>query len=87
TADIAQVTIDSCLELARGDVLLLYTDGVIEAANAQGEAFGLERLCRELERVGAQSLEAVRDQLLGCVTEWLVEQNDDIALLVARQLE
>jgi serine phosphatase RsbU (regulator of sigma subunit) len=87
TRDIAQVTVDSSLELARGDVLLLYTDGVIEAANAAGEPFGLERLCWELERMGAESIEAMRDQLLGRVTEWVLEQRDDIALLVARQLE
>ncbi|PKN11437.1 MAG: serine/threonine-protein phosphatase [Deltaproteobacteria bacterium HGW-Deltaproteobacteria-4] len=29
---------------ARGDRLLLYTDGIIETANASGEPFGLERL-------------------------------------------
>jgi phosphoserine phosphatase RsbU/P len=29
---------------AKGDRLLLYTDGIIEAANVQGELYGLERL-------------------------------------------
>jgi len=87
TRDIASVTVDSSLELARGDVLLLYTDGVLEATNRAREPFGLERLCRELERLGNESIENIRDQLLGSVTGWVQEQNDDIALLVARQLE
>lgn len=87
TRDIAPVTVDSSLELARGDVLLLYTDGVIEATNAQREPFGIERLCRELERLGRDNIETIRDQLLRRVTEWVDAQNDDIALLVARQLE
>jgi serine phosphatase RsbU (regulator of sigma subunit) len=34
--------------LDRGDTLLLFTDGVLEAANAQGETFGLDRLRRSL---------------------------------------
>jgi len=28
-----------------GDILVLYTDGVTEAENAEGELFGIGRLC------------------------------------------
>jgi serine phosphatase RsbU (regulator of sigma subunit) len=35
--------------LARNDRLLLYTDGIIETANAAGELFGLDRLKKLLE--------------------------------------
>jgi len=33
-----------CVQLAPGDVLVLYTDGIIEAENAQGEFLGMEQL-------------------------------------------
>ena len=39
---------------AKGDRLLLYTDGIIETVNATGEPFGLERL-KELLRATADT--------------------------------
>ena len=38
------------LRLVSGDRLLLYTDGVTEAANGDGEEFGAEHLARDLRR-------------------------------------
>jgi serine phosphatase RsbU (regulator of sigma subunit) len=39
---------------AKGDRLLLYTDGIIETANASGEPYGLERL-KQLLRTTADA--------------------------------
>jgi sigma-B regulation protein RsbU (phosphoserine phosphatase) len=70
--------------LRPGDVMLLYTDGVVEARNTQRESFGLERLCAELSRVREQSVEGIRDHLLEKVMRWVEVQDDDVTLLVAR---
>jgi serine phosphatase RsbU (regulator of sigma subunit) len=85
TLDIDEATVDSELTLEEGDLLLLYTDGVIEAVDSQGQAYGLERLCRVLESVSQQPVERIRDALLADVSGWLAQQRDDIAILVARQ--
>ena len=64
--------------------MLLYTDGVVEARNAQRQSFGLERLCAEVSRVREQSVQAIRDHLLETVMRWMEVQDDDVTLLVAR---
>ena len=84
TQDIADVTEDQRARLEDGDVLLLFTDGVIEAAAADGEQYGIERLCAEFEAARGLRVTEIRDRLLSSVQDFLAVQNDDIALLVAR---
>jgi len=84
TEDIADATEDQHARLENGDVLLLFTDGVIEAANAAGEQYGIERLCSALEVAGGAPVAEIRDRLLASVQGFLAVQHDDIALLVAR---
>jgi sigma-B regulation protein RsbU (phosphoserine phosphatase) len=84
TKDIDNATQDTTCQLGDGDLLLLYTDGVIEARNGAGEQFGPERLMQELGRSQHEPVQAIRDRVCSAVTEFMVEQRDDIALLVAR---
>jgi len=84
TQDIADATEDQHARLEDGDVLLLFTDGVIEAANAAGEQYGIERLCAAFEAARGAPVAQIRDRLLASVQGFLAVQDDDIALLVAR---
>jgi phosphoserine phosphatase RsbU/P len=52
--------------LESGDLLILYTDGIIEARNPGGIMFGLERL-RELVATDADSPQALCDSIVGAV--------------------
>jgi serine phosphatase RsbU (regulator of sigma subunit) len=44
-------------QLEPGDSLLLFTDGVVEARSAQGQAFGFDRLADFFGRAAASGLE------------------------------
>ena len=73
--------VEGRLDLAAGDVLLLYTDGVTEALNADGAFFGEERL---LEAVaGGGPAAGLADTLLDCVAAFVdgAPQADDITIL------
>ena len=72
-------------ELAPGDIILLYTDGITEALNGEGEEFGEGRLL-EAARQNCQLslpelLAAVVDQARGFSPD---EHADDITLIVAK---
>ena len=72
-------------ELAEGDAVLLYTDGVTEALNDEGEEFGEERLLKAARQNCQLSLPelliAVADQARRFSPH---EQSDDITLIVAK---
>ena len=70
--------------LEHGDRLVLYTDGLTEARNAQGEFFGLDRLERVVREHGDAGAQELYRALLSSVQEFAErgEQPDDIALLV-----
>ena len=72
-------------ELAPGDAILLYTDGVTEALNGEGEEFGEQRLLEAARQHSQLSLPellvAVADQARRFSSH---EQSDDITLIVAK---
>lgn len=75
---------DAELTLQDGDILVLYTDGVLEPRNAHMEQFGLERLMSLVESTASRSVAEIRDALLAAVGAWSSNLDDDITLLVAR---
>lgn len=72
--------------IAPGETLLVYTDGVTEAFDRQGNDYGEARLVR-VARDGAASAHALLDYVIADVFEFLdgAEQADDITLLALRR--
>ncbi len=74
------------LNLAPGEVLLLYSDGLPEALSPQGEAFGFERL-RQLLAAGGSSRE-VHDRIVEAFSRHVGDNplKDDLTLVVVGRL-
>ncbi len=72
-------------ELTPGDTLLLYTDGVTEAINGEGREFGERRLIEALQTGHHLPIDCLLKGMLEQVSRFGTrEQEDDIALVVAR---
>lgn len=78
---------EQTFELAPGDGLLLYTDGVTESIDAKREMFGLERLVAAAQR---HCIQPAKQALHGVLSEVLrfkgkTNQRDDITLVVVKR--
>jgi PAS domain S-box-containing protein len=82
--DVRAITVDSMFRLHDRDVMLLFTDGIVEAMDRHGEQLGMSRLCSALEEVHAEAPSVIRDHIVRHVHNWMFEQEDDVTLLVAR---
>jgi sigma-B regulation protein RsbU (phosphoserine phosphatase) len=74
------------VELAKGDVLVVYSDGLTEAMNGSGEFFGDERLRARLPALAGISAEAIGTRVIAAVDEFAgdARPHDDLSLVVLR---
>lgn len=82
--DIGPVTSDAEVRLEPGDLLVAYTDGLVEAKSATREMFGIDRLCAEVATLAEGSTEALCDRILAKVHAWCARPDDDISLVLVR---
>jgi serine phosphatase RsbU (regulator of sigma subunit) len=75
------------VKLDSGDVVVLYTDGIIEAENIGGIHYGLERLIELIKENSRRSAHQIRHAVLSDVRHHIGEQKvfDDITLVVLKQ--
>ena len=83
----ADASFDSeTIELHSRDVLLFYTDGVIDAVNFHGERFGRDRLRKSILKHCQAEPDTMAEQLKWDTRRFagLAPQTDDITIVVAR---
>ena len=77
---------DRRLTLEPGDRLYLYTDGVIEALDADEREYGIARLLAAIERHRDQPLRAAIDAIAAEVRDWSGGRlQDDVSLLAVER--
>jgi sigma-B regulation protein RsbU (phosphoserine phosphatase) len=72
--------------LQPGDRLLLYTDGLLEAANQAGDFFGREALHALFAETAAFPPNEAADRIVTTVQQWSASQDDDLTLLLCDYL-
>jgi len=74
------------IELRPADLLVLYTDGIMDATNSHGEAYGRERLKLVAASFHQEPLTMLSHAVLKDVRDFTQDafQEDDISLVLAR---
>ena len=75
-----------CLQMSPGQGIYLYTDGVTEAFNPDGDLFGEERLKAVLEKAQSRNAEAIVHAVLRGIQDFSKDtpQSDDITMLALK---
>ncbi len=72
--------------IAPGDTVVLYTDGITEAMDTQGELFGDAAFTREVAMHCGLEATALRDRLVGAVKTFVgdAEPHDDMTMVILK---
>ena len=82
-----RLTTDVAVELERDDCILLYTDGITEALDNEGNEFGLERTIASFRSRAKEGAQAIVTGLIDDLRNFVgsTPQNDDITLIAIRK--
>ena len=74
---------DTSLSVHPGDKIIIYTDGITEALNEQGQQYTLDRLVASLENHGDKPIDQLTAAIKNDVYSFIgkVPQHDDITLV------
>lgn|GEM_PF-712323 len=73
---------NTCLKLEPGDIVLLYTDGIIESQNREGKEMGFDNFTRMLGETFDTNLETYYERIFKAYTNWSPEADDDITMVL-----
>jgi sigma-B regulation protein RsbU (phosphoserine phosphatase) len=82
-----RLTVDFAVPLERDDCLVLYTDGVTEALNSDGDEFGIDRMIQTVRASATDGAQTIVKMIIEDVRNFTgsFPQNDDITLIAIRK--
>jgi phosphoserine phosphatase RsbU/P len=82
-----RLTTDFAVPLERDDCLILYTDGVTEALNTDGDEFGLDRMIQSVRVSATDGAQTIVKRIIEDVRSFTgsFPQNDDITVIAIRK--
>ncbi|NET73840.1 MAG: SpoIIE family protein phosphatase, partial [Sphaerospermopsis sp. SIO1G2] len=85
--DIADFITTDQFQLATGETVLLYTDGITEAENTAQEQYGVERMTNMLRQHHQADATTIRNSIIEDVYTFIdsAEVFDDISMMVIKQ--
>ncbi len=81
--DANEMFLDQRTHLEPGDKLFIYTDGLIEAENTAGEAWGEERLMQAIRQFGYEPIQVVSEKVMDAYRSFILGSGsrDDVTLI------
>lgn len=85
--EVADMMSEIRFELAPGDLMVLYTDGVTEAEDPRGQHYGVERLKAAVHAHRTLACEQIRERVFQDIYRWIAGGKvlDDITLVLVRR--
>ncbi|MCK5686385.1 SpoIIE family protein phosphatase [bacterium] len=75
------------ITIKKGDTVVLYTDGITEASNSNGEMFGMGRFCSLVSKYKYLDSKGIQDKIIEEVQLFAgEEQDDDITLVILKYI-
>lgn len=83
--DISEMNTNKTFTLSKGDCLILYTDGIIEAAHSVDteQLFDIKNLKTIIQQNGSQKSSVIIDKIINSLKEYNI--NDDVCALVIKR--
>ncbi len=78
----------SRITLEKGDILILYTDGITEPENEYDEMFGEDRLIEAVQRAANKPNEEILREVFDAVNQWTFapDSADDMTMMIIRRV-
>ena len=78
---------EATVNLEKGDLIVLYSDGIVEAMNSRQEEYGIKRFVKNLTEGSGLPAKGIADLVLSKLSSWRgkAAQSDDITLVILKR--